>query len=81
MQSHPLSRSFPKSSLPQEGPTSRSDPLPRSATLATRIKKRPGYTEAIGQNRSIVGSEKVRNFDSLKPVLKLTFQAGHPNED
>jgi len=51
----------------------------RIAALAARIKKHPGYTESIGQDLSIIGAEQTIDFENLKPVLKLSLKAGHPN--
>jgi len=51
----------------------------RATTLAARIKKHPGYTTAIGEDLNIIGAETVSvNTSELKPVLKLTLQAGRP---
>jgi hypothetical protein len=38
----------------------------RVARLAKRIKAHPNYTEAIGKNLGIVGSEQVIDYDNLK---------------
>ena len=51
----------------------------RASALATRIKKHPGYTEAIGQNLGLIGPEQSVDVDNLKPVLQIALQAGHPN--
>jgi hypothetical protein len=51
----------------------------RASALAARIKKHPAYTEAIGQDLGIIGAEQVIDYNSLKPVLAVTLQAGHPN--
>jgi hypothetical protein len=51
----------------------------RASALAARIKKHPAYTEAIGQDLGIIGAEQVIDYNSLKPVLDVTIQAGHPN--
>jgi hypothetical protein len=51
----------------------------RASALAVRIKKHPAYTEAIGQDLGIIGAEQVIDYNSLKPVLEITLQAGHPN--
>jgi hypothetical protein len=50
----------------------------RNSTLAARIKKHPAYTEAIGQDLGIIGAEQTVDYTSLKPVLNITLQAGHP---
>jgi len=51
----------------------------RITTLVARIKKHPGYTEAIGQDLDIIGAEQTVDLNTLKPVLKLVLQAGRPN--
>jgi hypothetical protein len=51
----------------------------RITALVARIKAHPGYTEAIGQDLAIVGGEQTVDLDAMKPVLKLSLQAGHPN--
>jgi hypothetical protein len=51
----------------------------RLAALASRIKKHPGYTEAIGQNLGIIGPDQTFDPGTAKPVLKVTLEAGHPN--
>lgn len=51
----------------------------RIAALVARIKAHPGYTEAIGHDLGIIGDEQTTDFNSVKPVLKLTLQAGRPN--
>ena len=51
----------------------------RIASLAARIKKHPGYTESIGQDLSIIGAEQTIDFENLKPGIKLSLKAGHPN--
>ena len=53
--------------------------FPRAAALAGRIKKHPGYTDAIGQDLMIIGAEQTLDPQTLKPVLKLDLQAGKPN--
>lgn len=51
----------------------------RASALAARIKKHPGYTDALGQDLGIIGAEQTVDLNALKPVLRLTLQAGHPN--
>jgi hypothetical protein len=51
----------------------------RVSAIAARIKKHPAYTEAIGQDLGIIGAEQVVDPTTVKPVLELTLQAGHPN--
>jgi hypothetical protein len=50
----------------------------RNCALAGRIKKHPSYTEAMGQDLGIIGAEQTIDYSSLKPVLNITLQAGHP---
>ena len=50
----------------------------RNCALAGRIKKHPNYTEAIGQDLGIIGAEQTIDYTSLKPVLKISLQAGQP---
>ncbi len=47
--------------------------------LVARIKNHPGYTEAIGQDLAIIGAEQTVDPGAMKPALKLTLAAGHPN--
>jgi hypothetical protein len=51
----------------------------RIAALVARIKAHPGYTEAIGHDLGIIGDEQTIDPAGMKPVLKLTLQAGRPN--
>jgi hypothetical protein len=51
----------------------------RVSALAARIKKHPAYTEAIGQDLGIIGAEQSVDPTTVKPILELTLQAGHPN--
>jgi len=51
----------------------------RASALAARIKKHPAYTDAIGQDLGIIGAEQSVDVTTLKPVLALSLQAGHPN--
>jgi hypothetical protein len=51
----------------------------RVSALAARIKKHPAYTEAIGQDLGIIGAEQSVDLTTVKPILNLTLQAGHPN--
>jgi hypothetical protein len=50
----------------------------RNSALAARIKKHPAYTEAMGQDLGIIGAEQTIDYTSLKPVLQIILQAGHP---
>ena len=51
----------------------------RVPALCARIKKHPGYTNAIGQALDIIGAEQTVDLANAKPVLTMTLQAGHPN--
>jgi hypothetical protein len=51
----------------------------RVSAMAARIKKHPAYTEAIGHDPGIIGAEQSVDVTTMKPVLELTLQAGHPN--
>lgn len=51
----------------------------RVSSLCARIKKHPGYTDAIGQDLDIIGAEQTVDTTHAKPVLKLELQAGKPN--
>ena len=51
----------------------------RAANLAVRIKRHPSYTDAIGQDLGIIGAEQTMDPSSMKPVLDISLEAGHPN--
>jgi hypothetical protein len=51
----------------------------RIGNLIARVKKHPGYTEAIGQDLDIIGAEQAVDLNTIKPILNLELQAGHPN--
>lgn len=51
----------------------------RVSALAARIKKHPGYTQAMGEDLGIIGPDRTIDPNALKPILKLTLHAGHPN--
>ncbi len=51
----------------------------RASTLGARIKKHPGYTDAIGQDLGLIGAEQTIDLVNLKPILDIEMQAGHPN--
>lgn len=51
----------------------------RLGALIARIKKHPGYTNAIGQDLGIIGAEQTVDPSSLKPIRERTLEAGHPN--
>ena len=48
--------------------------FPRIAKMVQRIKASPNYTEAIGHDLGIIGSEHIIDPASMKPVLKLVFE-------
>ncbi len=52
--------------------------IPRLSTLVAGIKAHKNYTEAIGRDLRLIGTEIVKNPDSWKPVLKSKSSAGHP---
>ena len=51
----------------------------RIALLVARIKLAPNYTPAIGMDLGIIGADDTTNVNTMKPVLDITLQAGHPN--
>ncbi len=51
----------------------------RAAALAGRIKKHPGYTEAIGQDLGLIGADITIDLATLKPILVVALKAAHPN--
>ena len=52
----------------------------RNSTLAARIKKHPGYAEAIGRDLGIIGAEHADiDLTTIKPVIQISLQAAHPN--
>ena len=53
--------------------------LNRIFNLVQIIKKSTGYTETIGNDLDIIGSEDTTDPSTMKPVLKLTLDAGRPN--
>ena len=50
----------------------------RAASLAQRIKNHPNYTTAIGEDLGLEGSDIVIDPATIKPLLLLRLQAGHP---
>lgn len=52
--------------------------FPRVSSLCARIKKHPGYTDAIGQDLDIIGAEQSFDPNTLKPAIKLELRAGRP---
>jgi hypothetical protein len=51
----------------------------RACALAVRIKNHPNCTEAIAQDLGIIGPEVIVDPSSMKPVLYLSLNAGHPH--
>ena len=51
----------------------------RMAAIVRRIKEHPAYTPAIGQDLGIIGADDPINPNTMKPVLTLELQAGHPS--
>jgi len=51
----------------------------RITKLVNRIKNHPAYTDSMGQDLGIIGDEQTVDLNAMKPVLKVTLQAGHPN--
>jgi hypothetical protein len=52
--------------------------VPRLSGLIARIKTARNYTDAIGQDLSIVGTTQVIDPASWKPVIDISVTAGHP---
>lgn len=51
----------------------------RVSDQVIRIKHHPGYAESIGRQLDIIGSEiSGPDLTTLKPVLTIALQAGHP---
>jgi len=51
--------------------------IQRFTAMIARIKAHKNYTEAIGQDLQIIGTEIVIDTTSWKPVLSVTPDAGH----
>ena len=52
----------------------------RLAKMVATIKNNANYTEAIGQDLGVIGSEaNMRILIEIKPDLKVMLQGGHPN--
>lgn len=68
----------PPLALPPAPPPVPAGVIPRFKAVAQRIKKHPKYTPAIGKDLGIVGSEKVVDPGTWKPILGSGLQAGHP---
>lgn len=51
----------------------------RVGKLVQNIKSNPNYTNTIGEDLGIIGSEIVPDYNSLKPQLKFELQTGSPN--
>ena len=52
--------------------------IPRLTALVSRIKTARNYTEAIGLDLKIVGTEQAIDTSSWKPIIDLGAEAGHP---
>ncbi len=52
--------------------------VPRLSGLIARIKTARNYTEAIGQDLSIVGTTQIIDPATWKPVIDITVTGGHP---
>jgi hypothetical protein len=50
--------------------------LPRLALLVQRIKASTTYTEAIGHDLGIIGSQQTTDPTKMKPTLKLVMKGG-----
>ena len=50
----------------------------RVRALVRQIKSAGGYTEAIGQDLGVIGSDLVVDFANMKPTLTYHLDAGHP---
>jgi len=50
--------------------------FPRIGQLVQRIKNNPNYTEAMGHDMGIIGSEQSNLRVEMKPVLKLVMKGG-----
>ncbi len=51
----------------------------RITALVGRIKKQPGYTDAIGQALGIVGADSTVDLNAMKPVITAEMDAGAVN--
>jgi hypothetical protein len=51
--------------------------FPRISAIVKRIKAHPNYTEAIGKDLGIIGSESVEVFAIQKPILSITKEGGN----
>ena len=52
--------------------------IPRLTALVSRLKTARNYTEAIGQDLRIVGTEQTVDTSGWKPIIDLASEAGHP---
>lgn len=48
-------------------------------SIVARIKKHQSYTTADGEQLKIEGDENTTDPNTLKPVLEIKLQSGHPN--
>lgn len=68
----------PGANLPAQVPTVPPGIVPRVTALIARIKTARHYTEAIGQDLSIVGSTQIVDPDGWKPIIDIAVKAGRP---
>lgn len=68
----------PAANLSAPVPTVQPGIIPRVTALIARIKTARNYTEAIGQDLSIVGSTQVVDPDGWKPIIDIAIKAGRP---
>ena len=52
--------------------------IPRLTSLVTRIKAARNYTEVIGQDLAIVGTIRIVDPSTWKPVIEPRIEASHP---
>ena len=52
--------------------------IPRLIGLVGRVKSARQYTDGIGQELHIVGTEQIDESDRTKPALEIATRAGHP---
>ena len=52
-------------------PVPKAGVVQRVATIAKTVKLHPNYTEAIGEDLGIIGSEQFIDWSEIKPTLKL----------
>lgn len=73
------SGAFPAAAnLPAPVPTVPPGIIPRITALIARIKTARNYSDAIGQDLSIVGSTQIIDPDGWKPIIDIAIKAGRP---